>query len=176
MQQSHAKAGGVLEELDPKDLAEDAIQINLIALDRHGIKLARDYQPVPNVVVDRHKVLQILINLVNNAKHALDVKPADRTMTLAVSAAGPDRVRISVRDNGMGIAPENLNSIFLQGFTTRKDGHGFGLHSGANAARELGGSLSVQSDGTGRGATFILELPTVNLAHAKPAPVPGKAG
>jgi len=64
-----------------------------------------------------------------------------------------------VRDNGMGIPPENLTRIFVHGFTTRKEGHGFGLHSGALAAREMGGSLSVHSDGPGKGATFTLELP-----------------
>ena len=70
-----------------------------------------------------------------------------------------DRVQITVRDNGVGIPPDHLTKIFNHGFTTRKDGHGFGLHSGALAARELGGSLRVHSDGPGKGAAFTLELP-----------------
>jgi signal transduction histidine kinase len=66
---------------------------------------------------------------------------------------------MTVSDNGVGIASENLTRIFNHGFTTRKDGHGFGLHSGALAAREMGGALWAQSDGPGKGATFTLELP-----------------
>lgn len=66
---------------------------------------------------------------------------------------------MQVTDNGMGILPEDLTNIFQHGFTTRKSGHGFGLHSGALAARELAGNLTVHSDGPGNGATFTLDLP-----------------
>ena len=164
MQQSHARAGGILEALDPMGLVEDALQINRAALDRHGVQLVRDYHPVPQVLVDRHKVLQILVNLISNAKHALAEKDSDKKVVLTIHANGADRVRLIVSDNGIGIAPENRDRIFSQGFTTRRDGHGFGLHGGANAAREIGGSLTVHSEGTGRGATFTLELPAVNGA------------
>jgi signal transduction histidine kinase len=173
MQQSYARLGGVLEELDPKDLLEDAIQINNASFERDEIQLFRDYQTVPPVMVDRHKVLQILVNLLSNAKHALREKPSDRTLTLSLSAPGPDRVHIAVSDNGAGIGPENLSRIFSQGFTTRKDGHGFGLHSGAIAAKELGGSLAVHSEGIGRGATFTLQLPTAAAPPQTPLPEPG---
>jgi signal transduction histidine kinase len=104
-------------------------------------------------------VLQILVNLVRNAKYACDDSGrSDKQVTVRVSN-GEARVRIIVADNGVGIAPENLTRIFSHGFTTRKDGHGFGLHSGALAAREMGGTLQVRSDGPGQGATFTLELP-----------------
>ena len=90
---------------------------------------------------------------------------ADKRITVRVTA--DERcVRIAVIDNGVGIARENLTRIFAHGFTTKKKGHGFGLHSGANAAREIGGALSVRSDGSGLGATFELELP---LAAGLPA-------
>jgi signal transduction histidine kinase len=82
-------------------------------------------------------------------------------------AAGPDRVKVEVTDNGIGIPPENITRIFSQGFTTRKDGHGFGLHSGALAAKHLGGTLTVQSAGVGCGATFTLELPLHPPAETK---------
>jgi two-component system, cell cycle sensor histidine kinase and response regulator CckA len=164
MQQSYAKVAGVLEHLDPKDLAEDAIQINSAAFDRHQIQLVRDYRPVARVMVDRHKVLQILVNLLNNAKHALNESESNRKVTVSVRPSGSQHVHLVVKDNGIGIAPENLSRIFSQGFTTRKDGHGFGLHSGANSAKELGGSLTAQSEGPGRGATFVLELPVSGTA------------
>jgi signal transduction histidine kinase len=86
--------------------------------------------------------------------------PAEqRCLTLRLEAASADRVRIVVSDNGMGIEPELLTRIFQHGFTTRDEGHGFGLHSSALAAQELGGSLTAHSEGPGRGATFTLELP-----------------
>ena len=172
MQQSYAKIGGVLEELDPKDLLEDALQINSASLLRERIQLVREYQPTPRVLVDRHKVLQILVNLVSNARHALESKPSGRVLTLAVSATAPDQVQIVVRDNGAGITPENLDRIFSQGFTTRKDGHGFGLHSGSIAAKELGGSLTVESAGPDQGAAFYLRLPGTAPISISPAPVP----
>jgi signal transduction histidine kinase len=105
-------------------------------------------------------VLQILLNLTANAKHAcVDAGREDGRVKVRVTN-GDDRVRIAVCDNGVGISPENLKKVFKHGFTTRKKtGHGFGLHSGALIARELGGTLSAQSDGPGQGAVFTLELP-----------------
>jgi signal transduction histidine kinase len=104
-------------------------------------------------------VLQILVNLVRNAKHACEESTiADKKIVLRIGSAD-DKVQITVEDNGVGIAPENLTRIFNHGFTTRATGHGFGLHSGALAARELGGTLTARSEGRGYGATFTLELP-----------------
>ena len=109
--------------------------------------------------LEKHKILQILVNLLRNAKHACQESDrADKRLTVRV-INGDGRVRISVIDNGIGIPPENLIRIFSHGFTTKKDGHGFGLHSGALAAKEMDGSLTVHSDGPGQGSTFTLELP-----------------
>jgi signal transduction histidine kinase len=103
--------------------------------------------------------LQILVNLVRNAKYACDESGrSDKLITLRIGKA-PAGVYISVIDNGVGIPAENMSRLFAHGFTTRVDGHGFGLHSGALAAQELGGSLRVTSGGPGCGATFTLELP-----------------
>jgi len=114
------------------------------------------------VLTDKHKALMILVNLVSNAKYAMDgVTPAERLLTVKLEQRASDRVHIEIHDNGMGIAPELLTRIFQYGFTTREEGHGFGLHSSALAAQELGGSLHVHSDGPGRGATFTLEMPFV---------------
>jgi PAS domain S-box-containing protein len=160
MQQGFARLSGVTEILDVEELVEDALRINEDGLGRHGIKLVREFQEVPNVEVDKHKVLQILINLIRNAKHALDDSgKTEKSLIVSILTGNKDHVRIQVRDNGLGIAPENLARIFQHGFTTKKDGHGFGLHSGANAAREMGGNLTVHSGGPGMGATFTLVLP-----------------
>ena len=167
MQQSYARVSGAFENLPATDLVEDALRINHVAFDRHGIELHREFEPnLPTVCVDRHKVLQILINVLRNAKYAMDgLERNAKQLVIRVGLASPDRVKISVRDNGLGIAEEHLTSIFSHGFTTKKDGHGFGLHSGANAAKEMGGSLTAHSDGPGKGAEFTLELPTAANAR-----------
>ncbi|MFO1497881.1 MAG: ATP-binding protein [Verrucomicrobiota bacterium] len=160
MQQGYAKVSGVFERLPIVDLIEDALRLNAGALGRHEVQVAREYQPeLPLITVDRHKTLQILVNLIRNAQHACDEAGSkNKKIILRIESAG-QLVRISVIDNGIGIPPENLNRIFNHGFTTRKNGHGFGLHSGALAAKEMGGALRVSSGGTGQGACFILELP-----------------
>jgi two-component system, NtrC family, sensor kinase len=163
MQQSYGRVSGVNETIFPEQLMEDAVKLNSGALARHGIKINRQYQSVPPIVVDKHKVLQILLNLINNAKHACSEGGAEeKIITLRIHKNDQDRLCMEVEDNGMGIPLENMTRIFQHGFTTRRSGHGFGLHSGAIAAHEMGGALSVQSDGPGRGALFTLELPCRN--------------
>ena len=159
MQQNYAKNSGFIETVALTDLVEDALRMNANSLARHEVKLVRDFQIRPALSTDKHKVMQIIVNLVRNAKFACDESGRpDKALTVRI-AGDQQAVRVSVCDNGIGIPPENLARIFNHGFTTKKDGHGFGLHSGALAARELGGTLSVHSDGSGCGATFTLELP-----------------
>ena len=159
MQQSYARISGIIETVQITELVEDAVRLNLGALQRHGVEVIREFENVPPMDVEKHKILQILVNLVRNAKYACDESlRMDKLMTLRVSQRG-SMVAITVADNGIGIPPENLVRIFNHGFTTRKEGHGFGLHSAVLAAMEMGGSLSVHSDGVDQGATFILELP-----------------
>jgi len=160
MQQNYARASTVPEPVNVIDVVEDAIRMNAEALERHRVQMIREYPEAIPATVDKHKVLQILVNLLRNAIEALDAgRPSAKRITLRVVAPGDEHVRISVSDNGVGVPAENLVRIFGHGFTTRKDGHGFGLHSGALAAKELGGSLTVQSDGWGKGAAFTLEFP-----------------
>ena len=160
MQQNYAKMAGVTTTEDVTQLVEDALRMNELALERHHVSLSRDYQPsLPKITVDRHKVIQILLNLVRNAKYACDAGgSAEKQITLR-TRHHEQQVTISVADNGVGIPVENLDRIFGHGFTTRKNGHGFGLHSGAIAAKEMGGRLSVTSEGPGKGAEFCLDLP-----------------
>ena len=160
MQQSYAKISGVTEVVSVTDLVEDALRIDVSELERHGVELVRDYAPdIPAISVDKHKVLQILVNLIRNARYSCaESGNAEKHLTIQVRK-GSGCVRIAVIDNGVGIPSENLTRIFNHGFTTRKAGHGFGLHSGALAAKETGGFLVAHSDGPGKGATFTLELP-----------------
>lgn len=159
MQQAYATMVAVVESLDAAVLMEDALRLNAGAFERYGVSVAREFADGARVLAEKAKVLQILLNLVRNAKHACDDHGTGaKVITLRIARLG-DRVQLVVADNGIGIPAENLTRIFGHGFTTRAGGHGFGLHSSANAAREMGGSLTVHSDGPGRGATFTLELP-----------------
>jgi signal transduction histidine kinase len=160
MQQNYSKMSGLTESLSVVDLVEDAIRMNNAALVRHDVQLVREYSETPPVLVEKHKVLQILVNLIRNSKYALEESGRpDRRVTVRVANNGGDFVRVSIIDNGVGIPAQNLTRVFEHGFTTRKNGHGFGLHSGALAAMELGGTLTAHSDGPGTGAAFVLELP-----------------
>ena len=160
MQQSYAKLGGLTETVHVSELVEDALRLNEGALNRHGVTLQREFSPVGTIVIDKHKVLQVLVNLIRNAKYACDASGRYEKLLTVKVVPGGRGVQITVADNGVGIAPEHMVRIFHHGFTTKKEGHGFGLHSGALIAKELGGELRVQSEGIDRGASFTLDLPS----------------
>jgi signal transduction histidine kinase len=161
MQQNYARVAGVVEQLPPESLVEDALRMTTGSLHRHHIEVIRDYEHAcPPVTVERHKTLQILVNLIRNSKHALDdASPAAKLLTLRIRKNPAGFAVLTIVDNGIGISAKNLTKIFSHGFTTRKDGHGFGLHSAALAAQQMGGRLTAHSDGPGQGAAFTLELP-----------------
>jgi signal transduction histidine kinase len=160
MQQSYARVVGVTETISVAKLVEDAIKMHSGSYSRHRVQLARDYAEVPPITVDKHKAIQVIVNLLQNAKYACDENGReDKRVTVSIQGDGPAQVKIVVADNGVGISPENLTRIFAHGFTTRKNGHGFGLHSGALAAKEMGGALQAYSEGAGLGARFELQLP-----------------
>ncbi|HEX6244680.1 MAG TPA: ATP-binding protein, partial [Polyangiales bacterium] len=159
VQQSYARNALLTEECDLAQLIDDALRIQLAALERHGVTLHRELSALPRVSADKHKVMQILINLISNAKQALDGVPEGRRNLWVRLVAEGNVARLQVEDDGVGIAPELMGSLFAHGFTTRKDGHGFGLHSSALAAQLLKGRLTLESAGLGQGAVATLELP-----------------
>jgi PAS domain S-box-containing protein len=178
-QQGFARVSGILETIPPAQLIEVAIGISESSLVRHQITVTRDFAAVPAVSVERPKALQILVNLLRNAKESMvESGSPDRQLAVRLRTAEDGQVEISVTDSGVGIAPENLTRVFAFGFTTKKRGHGFGLHSSALAAKELGGSLFARSEGVGRGATFVLKLPPASdaPAGASGAPSSDRAG
>jgi signal transduction histidine kinase len=160
MQQTYARSSGVYEKIALTDLMEDALSITRPTMERHGVALHIESEDLPPITTDRHKVLQILLNLMRNAKDAVKESGSpNRQITIRMLRVSEERIAICVADNGIGIPQANLVRIFSHGFTTKRDGHGFGLHSGALAAKQLGGSLTAESHGTNAGATFTLELP-----------------
>jgi PAS domain S-box-containing protein len=159
-QQSRARSGGVFETARMDALVEEALRMSADALLRAGVAVERDFAPVPPARLDRALVLQVLVNLIGNARTALERAPeGSRRITLRVGLAEGGRLRVAVQDEGEGIAPETMARLFTHGFTTRRHGHGFGLHSCKQAAAEMGGSLAAHSNGPGLGAIFTLELP-----------------
>ncbi|SEC11884.1 Histidine kinase-, DNA gyrase B-, and HSP90-like ATPase [Pseudomonas frederiksbergensis] len=165
-QQAYAGAARLVEPLNVVDLFEDALRMNSGALSRHHVVVTKNYQDTPTIIGDKHRLLLILINLISNAKYAMSkISDRQRQMILGVKIVDNATLRLSVEDQGEGIAAENITRIFNHGFTTRKEGHGFGLHSCALAAVEMNGHLRVHSDGPGHGAVFTLEIP-LETAHA----------
>lgn len=165
-QQHGAKSSGQVEPANLADLVEDALRMDPDGHPDGGIRIVKQFEAMPPLFVQKHLVLQILVNLIRNAKQACHAADrAEKSITLRIVQEG-DRARVSVIDSGVGVAPENLDRIFTHGFSTKKDGHGFGLHSALFAAQDLGGTLHVASQGLGRGATFTLELPL----HPDPKP------
>jgi signal transduction histidine kinase len=163
-QQSYAGAANIIEPVRVEDLLDDALGINAEGLRK--VTVAKETAGLPVLPLDRARVLQILVNLISNAKHAMaNVEHGRRHLALSAELTDDHLLRIAVADSGEGIAPENLTRIFSHAFTTRKGGHGFGLHSSALAAKEMGGTLSAASPGPGEGATFILEIPITPPPH-----------
>jgi len=160
LQQSYTGKTGFVEEVSIEALLDDAIRINAASNGRHRIDFIREFSNLPKAEIDKHKFLQIVINLLSNARNAvIESDELKRQITTRARCSEGGQLAVEVSDNGVGIAAENLTRIFSHGFTTRKAGHGFGLHSAANLAREMGGRLTVTSEGLGCGATFVLNLP-----------------
>jgi signal transduction histidine kinase len=167
MQQSYAKRGGSQESVDVREVVEDAIAIVQASIVRHGVELVREYQAVQPIFGERNRILQILVNLLRNAKHAVsEPGQSTRTVFIEIHPAASDFVEIAVRDTGVGISSEHMRKLFSYGFTTKPEGHGFGLHTSVNTAREMGGELTASSEGPQCGARFSLRLP----AAAQPQP------
>lgn len=159
-QQAYAGASSVVESVQIRELVEDALRIDTGALLARDVEVLRDFESVPELMLDKHRVLLILVNLIGNARYAMQRVPGGtHKLTLRVSLADEQTLTVAVADTGEGIEAENLTRIFAHGFTTKKDGHGFGLHSCVLAAREMGGTLQAASAGPGQGAVFTLELP-----------------
>ncbi|MGD9850560.1 MAG: sensor histidine kinase [Nitrospirales bacterium] len=161
--QAMARGHGWVEPVAIEELLEQAIELSFEPGDFGWVTIRREFSQVPRVLVDKHQVLQILVNLFRNAKQAMQQFPQPmHTFTLSTrrQVDAPYRqVEVIIQDTGVGIAPEHVNRMFMRGFTTKKEGNGIGLHSSVRTLEKLGGSLSVYSAGTGLGATFTIALP-----------------
>jgi signal transduction histidine kinase len=166
MQNAYARHDGVVEPTRIASLIDEAIEIGCPPARRGNIEIAIDAAP-ETVLVDRHRVLQIVVNLLTNACDAVHAGPGEKRIEIRAELAAGD-LRIAVRDTGTGIAADQIDRIFNAGFTTKPKGHGYGLHSSALAARQLDGSLVVESAGPGKGARFVLTVPTGEQTKVQP--------
>ncbi len=164
MQQTLGGAFGVIVKLFLPEMIDTALQMCLGNFSQKNIQIIRDYRETPFMTTDKIKLLQIFVNLIQNAKEAVLANGLVDTkeITITINKINTNEIDITFTDNGVGIRTENLTKIFSFGFTTKKTGHGFGLHNCALAAKELGGALTAKSDGENTGATFTLTLPVKN--------------
>ena len=159
MQQSYAGSYGVREKINISDLVEDALKINLQGMTQYGVEVIKKYENVPMLYLDKHKALQVIINLISNAKYALiESDKESRKIFIFVKKNG-NKISVEIKDNGVGIASEDIPHLFEYGFKKRRGGHGYGLHHSALVVNELGGRVSVSSDGLGEGASFTVIIP-----------------
>ena len=163
-QQRYARSVGLKEKINPEEILEDALEMHAGAFDRHNVKIVRDYKETDGITVERQKLMQAILNLVKNAREAIlgitDDRQPEVNLKIDTRDSGNDKpVLISVQDNGIGIPEENKDRLFEYGFTTKDYGSGFGLHATALSIKEIGGNISVNSDGIGKGAEFVVELP-----------------
>ncbi|WP_428261696.1 trifunctional serine/threonine-protein kinase/ATP-binding protein/sensor histidine kinase [Haliangium sp.] len=158
-QQAYATPTSLKEERRLAELADEAIQLQSERLARHGVSIEREFAELPPFALEPHKLVQILINLISNAIEAMGDNPQDGRRIVVRIRRDEDMAHVDIVDNGHGVAPEDLVRMFQYGFTTKAEGHGFGLHTSVLAAREMGGELRCTSDGPGTGATFTLDLP-----------------
>jgi signal transduction histidine kinase len=160
VQQAPESAAGLTEVVSVAELLENAFQVNAPSMKNHGIEIVRSFESTPTCRLDQNRFMQIIINLLGNARDALkESNNTPKTITVELKKKGDNRIFIEVTDNGPGISRENINKVFELGFTTKEKGRGFGLHIAAIHAMEMGGKLTAYSAGPGKGASFILELP-----------------
>jgi signal transduction histidine kinase len=159
-QQSLIKSDRLAEPFRLEDVFEEAVLVNRDAIEEQRVEIVREFGELPQAVFDKHQILQIMVSLIRNACQAME-SASVKCLTLRSRQINgpPDSIRLEVQDTGVGIPPEDLTRIFGQGYTTKQGGRGMSLHSGALTAKNLGGSLTARSDGSGTGATLILDLP-----------------
>ncbi|MBD5779836.1 GHKL domain-containing protein [Pelagicoccus sp. NFK12] len=169
-QQAHAKTVEVLQAVKIEELIDDALEMITGDLEHSLFEIVRDFEPELEIESDKHSLLQMVTNFIKNAKESIieSQKPLGLIYLSAHRIDQGANVRIQITDNGVGISEENERKIFTHGFTTKPDGHGFGMHSCANAAKNLGGHLQISSEGLGKGATVTLTLPCAPSQRTKP--------
>lgn len=159
-QQERAEVSALREETELVPVIEDALKLQNANIANHSVQIVRDFdENAPAIPIEKTKLIYVLVNLIKNGVEAmLGLDVPERVLRIRLRQENEEQV-IGVADNGVGIEVEDESKIFAHGFTTKDNGHGFGLHASANYIAELGGSIEFQSEGRGRGVEFVLRLP-----------------
>lgn len=158
-QQKFARGGQFKEELSVQEVIEEVIHMHTVLLGRHHIQVETDFQNIPKVVMEQARFVNILVNLIKNAIESISESNRE-SGKITISIKGDDHsFSIVISDTGVGILKENLKKVFAPGFSTKKNGHGFGLQISACHVNEMGGRIWAESGGEGMGATFFVQFP-----------------
>jgi len=146
------------EIVDITHVVEDALTMLANSIEGYHIQIVKDFSHVTEVRVLKTKLMHILINLIKNAIEAMNEIPADKRVLRISTEQTANGVCLKINDKGCGIQEEDIHKMFRYGFTTKEDGHGFGLASCAAYLEEMDGEISVESEGNGKGSTFTMTL------------------
>lgn len=156
-QQAHASISLMEEAHNLNQVVRDALKVQESGLMNRGILIEERLRPLPPVKVPKTQLMHIVINLVKNAREAMDANgDREKKLLLETGRYGETEVYLKIKDTGTGISRENLPKMFTYGFTTKPNGHGFGLNYCSRAMKEMGGTIEVESEGVGKGAAFTL--------------------
>jgi signal transduction histidine kinase len=164
MQNTISGVSEIKEQVSLIETIDEAMLLTQDSLQKYGIQLEKKFDSVDTILTDKNKIMQIIVNLIQNAKEALIMQDLhiQKKISMQIVEKQPN-VEIIIADNGIGIDNETMSHLFAFGFTTKPKGHGFGLHSSALLAKELGGELRAESNGKGDGAKFVLTIPSNSM-------------
>lgn len=170
LQMRYAKISDQTGLVNVASLAQDAINITANDIAKRKITVTMNLEETPPIRAEETKLLQVMVNLIKNSYEAMDAHPDGKreiTISTGVRDGEPPSVLFSVKDNGCGFSPEDKTKIFTYGYSTKKRGSGFGLHSCANTILANHGSLEALSRGQGQGAEFSILLPLEDIEKRK---------
>lgn len=165
-QQSHAITGKNTSETDLSEIVDVTLSLQSDLVEQDGLKITKQMSATTPVIAQRSKLIHVLVNFIKNAAESMEENQPDNKPLIIKSWEDNYKVYLSVTDKGTGIKVENLENIFEYTYTTKKKGHGFGLHSSANYMKEMGGNILVNSEGKGKGTTFTLVFPVLREKKA----------
>jgi CheY-like chemotaxis protein/anti-sigma regulatory factor (Ser/Thr protein kinase) len=155
---------------DLNHVLDAVVEILIYELRTNNIKITRDYAPsLPKLLVDPHQVQQVFLNIVNNARQAIEAHRPHGAIRLSTRARG-ERVQVRFEDDGPGMSAETQAKIFDPFFTTKPvgKGTGLGLSLSYGIIQEHGGTISVESQ-VGKGTTFLIEFPVTSGDETAPS-------
>lgn len=147
-------------ETDLAEVFQEVLLLNQDRLDQAGIVTELQVEPKLELMLNKSKLTQVLVNLVRNAIQAMErTAGGARVLTLLARRLDDQSIEIEIQDTGCGMTDEVQASLFHHGFTTKENSQGIGLHYCANAVRTMGGAIAASSGGPGRGASIRIRLP-----------------